>query len=357
MYKIKNDFDGANIKVISSDNKYARLEVELRDTAEDWFYWCFKVEGAEGMTVTFEFEKQNRVGYYGAAVSQDMKNWIWQHPYDDTNGKSFTYTFGADEHEVYFAHDFCYRPEQFFEFAKKSSLTLKPLCKSKKGRDIPYYDSENGDEIILLTARHHACESTGSYVLEGVLENILSSPEFSKYRIICVPFVDLDGVIDGDQGKARTPYDHNRDYNPNVPAIYSATRKIRQFPNLGKIAFAFDFHSPWHWGEENDTVFIPLKSHSRREANARFSALFEDENSDISLPHYSKDNIHPDTRWNSSKSFSFAVYFDKLGADLSFTLETPYFKASGVPFTAESARNTGKAFARAFKRYVKENKA
>lgn len=40
----------------------------------------------------------------------------------------------------------------------------------------------DGNRSIILTARHHACESTGSYVLEGVLDDLIDNPiEGFKY--------------------------------------------------------------------------------------------------------------------------------------------------------------------------------
>lgn len=67
-----------------------------------------------------------------------------------------------------------------------------------------------------MTARHHACESTGNYVLEGVLEELIKSLP-NNLSVMCVPFVDYDGVVNGDQGKNRFQHDHNRDYDKNVP--------------------------------------------------------------------------------------------------------------------------------------------
>ena len=44
---------------------------------------------------------------------------------------------------------------------------------------------------------------------------------------VCVPFVDYDGVVDGDQGKYRLPRDHECDYGRDVPPIYPETAAIR----------------------------------------------------------------------------------------------------------------------------------
>ncbi len=244
MFTVTSDFEGGNARIIKIDGNKIILDSDLRDTVGDWFFWCIKVSGAAGLTLDFEFASPNRVGYFGAAVSYDLENWHWQHENEiSKNGRHFSYTFGENENDVYFAHHMVYRPERFFKFAASRGLEIKKLCTSESGRDVPYIDTEKGDEIILLTSRHHACESTGSYVLEGVLEEIFGAFG-NKYRIICVPFVDLDGVVCGDQSKNRNGHDHNRDYSPNEAPIYASTAKIRELCDTLKLRYAFDFHSP-----------------------------------------------------------------------------------------------------------------
>ncbi len=349
--EIVTNFAGANIQVLSMDESCVRLAVEQRDSAEDWFYWCFKVENAAGKTVTFQFESPYRVGYYGAAVSHDYQTWHWQYDTKGHEDGSFTYTFGDAENEVYFAHDMLYRPQRFLEFAKESALLLQSLCKSEKGRDVPYLDIGFGKEVILFTARHHACESTGNHVLEGVLKQLLQDDFFSKYRILCVPFVDFDGVVDGDQGKNRRPHDHNRDYDPTAPAIYKTTSAIRALTESLQVKYFFDFHSPWHLGGENDTVFIPIKAKKSVENISRFSKLWEQESDENALPHAEAHDITPDVGWNCSDTPTAAVYFDARGAQLSFSVETPYFCAGETVFSPKRAIHTGIALAKALKLY------
>ena len=57
----------------------------------------------------------------------------------------------------------------------------------------------DGNQSVILTSRHHACESTGTYVLEGVLAELIENP-IPDTKVFCVPFVDYEGVIRGDQG-------------------------------------------------------------------------------------------------------------------------------------------------------------
>ncbi len=352
MYRIDTDFEGANLKVLSVSKNEAQIDVELRDTVGDWFFWCFKVSGAAGKTVKFKFPNNARVGYFGAAVSYDLENWHWQYTDGGHNGSEFEYSFGEDENEVYFAHDMVYRPERFFCFAAAHGFEVKEWCKSEKGRSVPYIEFGEGEETILLTARHHACESTGNYVLEGVLE-ALKSTLSDKFKVTCVPFVDYDGVVDGDQGKNRNGHDHNRDYIENKTPRYASVARIRALAECENVRFAFDFHSPWHLGDVNDTVFIPIKHYGDAlKRITRFSNIFEEESRGSGLPHFAHNDVHPDVDWNKYGAPCFGTFWGTRGAELSFTLETAYFAASGVPFSAEMAAETGKNFVRALEKYT-----
>lgn len=44
--EITENFSGGNIEVLKIDGNTVYLKNELRDTAEDWFYWAFCVSGA-----------------------------------------------------------------------------------------------------------------------------------------------------------------------------------------------------------------------------------------------------------------------------------------------------------------------
>ncbi len=354
MYQILCDFEGANCRVLSVNEDGAHVEVELRDTIGDWFYWCFRVVGAAGLTLTFIFPSTCRVGYFGAAVSHDFENWHWQYDTKGHEGAQFTYTFAEGENAVYFAHDMLYRPSRFTRFAESCGLQIRTLCTSERGRPVPYIDTEKGDEVILLTARHHACEATGSYVLEGVLGSMLAAGVQNHYRIICVPFVDYDGVVDGDQGKNRGGHDHNRDYIEGEAARYASVREIRRFADTLRLRFAFDFHSPWHLSGRNDTVFIPIKHYDILDNITRFSRLWEEacRQTPAALPHDAGDDMLPDVEWNTFGAPCFGTYTGRAGAELAFTVETPYFLAGDRMFTPSAALALGEAFARAFEEYT-----
>lgn len=351
--KIHASFTGGNIRVLKTEGADIYVQNEIRDTMEDWFYWAFCVEGAQGQTLTFHFDKK-WLGYYGPAISHDLYNWKWQNK-EAAPGASntFTYAFAEDESCVYFAHNMLYHPAHFDAFCKELGLEQLTLCKSESGRDVPYLRVGTGSQTILLTARHHACEATGTYVLEGVVRELIRNP-IPDTELVVVPFVDYDGVVDGDQGKARAPFDHNRDYRFDEEAIYATVRAIQEIAAEKPLRYAFDFHSPWHLGKTNDGVFIPQK-YSGIKPLSRFACLLEQINTPESLPYAVRNSIAPGVDWNTStngQGRTFGAYMqNKACAEMAFTLETPYFTCSGTPFEAARARELGRCFALALHAY------
>lgn len=355
MFRIHDDFVGGNISVKAILGNDIVLENQLRTTQEDWFYWAFCVENAQGRTLTFRMQK-NRVGYFGPAVSHDLITWHWL---EQADGESFTYTFAKDENKVYFAHDMLYHPARFEAFASQHGLAVHTLCsghKVEKRRSVPYVTFGNGSRHMLLTARHHACESTGNYVMEGLLTGLLAHP-LPDTTVFCVPFVDYDGVLDGDQGKSRAPYDHNRDYGADVASIYPECAAIRKYAESHGCVYGFDFHSPWHLGNENDEVFIVQKNPPKLPALNRFGELFEEEcrKDETALQYRHANDYPPDTGWNVGKTQCGALMTYRPENKLAFTLETTYFGKEGNKVSQENMLAMGRCFARALHAFDKEN--
>ena len=354
MMLIHQNFIGGNITVKEIDGNTVVLENELRDTTEDWFYWAFCIEGAENKTLTFQFQN-NRLGYFGPAISYDLVHWHWLDSVEINNktGDSFTYSFSEKENKVYFAHSMLYHPHRFLNFAGNRNIRVQELCKGYKGSSVPCIEFGNGDISIILTARHHACESTGSYVLEGVLDELINNP-IPDAKVFCVPFVDYEGVIRGDQGKSRAPHDHNRDYDLENPSIYPETDAIKAYANANGCHFGFDFYSPWHLWGENDTVFIVQNNIEKLDKLKHFGEIFERCITETSL-QYEHKNDHPfGVSWNQGGK-TFANYVKtKPKNDIAFTLETTYFGTADNKATEEKLLELGKCFAKALKHYVEE---
>lgn len=348
--RIHADFDGGNVKVLHVEGDTVFLQNELRDTTTDWFFWSFCVEGAEGRTLTFVFDR-NWVGYFGAAVSDDYEHWRWSEA--RTSPSSFTYTFSSDESKVYFAHDMVYSARNFSAFLHRTGIEAQVLCHSGQGRAVPMIRLGNGEKKIFLTSRHHACESTGTYVLEGFIEEYLRSP-IEDTELIVVPMVDYDGVVCGDQGKNRAPHDHNRDYT-DAP-IYPETAAIMALARRENVFLAIDFHSPYHLGGRNDKVFVVRKFDEKKPLFDRFGALLEHSCDECGgMRYFLCDDMMPNTSWNIDTSPTAATFFSSLpSCHLAFSLETTYFGKEDNKVTQGRLTVEGRAVCHALAEYLAE---
>ncbi|HML45985.1 MAG TPA: M14-type cytosolic carboxypeptidase, partial [Clostridia bacterium] len=191
--RIHASFPGGNIRVLGISGDTVRLAPDLRGTQIDWFYWSFCVEGAQGRTLTFDFAPKAWVGYFGAAVRREGEDWTWT----DTAGPDrtgFAYAFGPSEDRVFFCHDLHYAPERFEALARRLPVMAFPFARSRAGREVPAVVCGEGEDWLILSSRHHCCESTGTYVMEGMLEEFAARP-IPGLRLLAVPFMDLDGVV------------------------------------------------------------------------------------------------------------------------------------------------------------------
>ena len=349
--KIRSNFPGGNVIILRIEGTTVYFVPDLRNTTEDWFYWCLCVEDAAGMTLTFVCEGKRWIGPWGPAVKKEG-DWYFdtQIPSDSV---SFTYTFGTQENRVWFCHDLPYMPERFVRLAEELALPLQPFAVTPLQNTVDCLQMGRGDRWILLTSRHHACESTGTYVMEGMLR------EFSEhlpddYRIMAVPFMDLDGVLLGEQGKGRIPHDHNRDYSEEP--LYSSVAAIQRFAAAHEVTVAFDLHSPWHSGGRNDLCFIPRCRKDRFAEESRFAQFLqqETEQNPRSLRYFSENDLPAGADWNNSELKRCASCFlsDCKDNRLSLTLETPYFGLAENRVTIDRLLEYGRCVARAVLRYL-----
>ncbi|UCG46253.1 MAG: hypothetical protein JSU94_12185 [Phycisphaerales bacterium] len=370
---IDANFPGGNIILERIEGDTVYLRQDLRDTQGWWFYWSFRVTNAAGRKLTFNFTHGNPIGVLGPAVSTDGgRQWAWLGAAAATD-QSFTYAFDRDSGEVRFCFAIPYQQADLKNFlarhADNPSLKSGQLCKSRKGRPVELLRAGrlDGDPPyrVLLTARHHACESMADYALEGILHAALADDEGGRWfrrnvELMAVPFMDKDGVEDGDQGKNRRPHDHNRDYLGK--SIYPSVAALRELvPNWadGRLKIALDLHCPYIRGSYNEVIYIVGSENERiwRE-QLEFGRILEDIQTGPLT--YKNDDILPFGKgWNTGAAYgarkSCSRWAGELdGIWLSAGLEIPYANAGGQPVTAESARSFGRDLAYAIRRYIEQ---
>ncbi len=261
---IRCDYPGGNVAVEEIDEEagIVRLAPDMRDSSERWFHWDFTLSGAAGRTLRFQFpEGFQYLSTLGPAISRDAgKTWSWLHSDGSRHepANAFDYAFRPDENETRFAKSFPYTQCDWVAFTARwrggADAQFGVLCKSQSGRR----DTElvrvpcrgKAAWLLVAVARQHACETTGDSVMEGALEELLSgSPEgeWARSNVECVfvPFMDKDGVEDGDQGKNRIPHDHNRDYLAGLYTSVRAVKALVEAESRGRRFVFLDLHSPF----------------------------------------------------------------------------------------------------------------
>jgi len=368
--KVDADYPGGNIVVDRIEGAEVRLHQDLRDTNGWWFYWNFRVRGAAGRTLTFHFTNRNVIGTRGPAVSLDEgRTWSWLGT-KTVKGASFGYAFPPDAESVRFAFALPYQETDLNRFLSQHKgnkhLAVHELCKTRKGRSVEriHIGKLDGQPAhrVLVTCRHHACECTASYVVEGMMAALLAETDDGKWfrenvETLVIPFMDKDGVEDGDQGKNRKPRDHCRDYSGKglYPSV-TAVRTLVPEWSVGRLHVALDLHCPYIRGGAIYLVGSPNKT--IWQAQNKFSEILNSV-ADKALPYNASANLPWGKGWNKASSYKagkpFFLWADELeGMKLSTAIEIPYANAGQATITPDAARAFGADLVEAMRQFFEQ---
>lgn len=364
-------FPGGNILVERIDGDTLYLKQDLRDTEGWWFHWAFRLRGAAGRTINVQFGDGDPVGTRGPAMSLDG-GWTWAWQRADFGKNRFSVTIPTNATEVLLAFADLYTQRHWERFVERIGpsphLVTGTLTTSRKGRAVEMARvgcvSGSPKRRVFVSARHHACESMASYVLEGLVEGVLATGDEGPWlrdnvEFLVVPFVDKDGVEDGDQGKNRRPHDHNRDYGGE--SIYSETASIRELMprwSGGKPVTSIDLHCPYIRGDYNEFVYqVGRREPAVWAEQLRLGAILERVQSGA-LDYRNADNLAFGQAWNTGTVTGFVScsgwFMTQPGVRLATSIETAYATAHKRVVTAESARAFGRDLARALAVYLRE---
>lgn len=369
---IRCDFPGGNIEVESVDENEVLLRPDLRDTEGHWFYWYFAATAPAGRRVSFRFTETPAIGSRGPAVSRDDgRSWRWLGD-EKWTGEAFGYVFPDDGAEVRFSMGMPYLERDLDRFlaqhAGNPRLRRERLCRSKAGRDVELLrvgaPASEARGRVLMTCRHHACEMMANYVLEGCMEHFISAEDGASdaqnVELIAVPFVDKDGVEEGDQGKNRRPRDHNRDYaGTSLYPETSALRERMKGRHGDALRVALDLHCPYIREDRNNMVYlVGLPDEQLWEQQVAFGETLEAQLQG-SIPYEARNNLPFGEDWNTTESYKEGKCFARWAGEvksveLASTIEIPYADAQGREVNAETARAFGRDLGRALVMYLTE---
>ncbi len=366
--KIDADFPGGNIQVCRNDSHTVIIAPDPRKD-NPWFYWYFRAVSFNPGIYKFKFNSAPKMTNAGVAFScNEGKNWNWLNKTAiDWDEESFEFNFTEAGQSVRFCLDVPYMQENWKLFAQKFSGNTDFSSsffssRSRQGRKVEFAkicDSSQtaGENFILLTARHHSCEMTANYVLEGIIEYAMKHEDFRKVNcLLVVPFVDKDGVENGEQGKNRLPHDHGRDYT--VSPLYPETMEIMSLAKKYQPRIIFDLHCPHLRDCDAEKIHFPGSSDLQIQTELDSFSTFLEKNTSSGLPFFSRDNILYGSKWHTEANYRngqpLAFWAEKLPwQPLAASLEIPYAMVYSKIITPETARHLGLAIGKSIEEYLK----
>lgn len=337
--KPKLDFPGASAHYLRQ-RRGALHFAARRDDGPTSMWWHFALEGLEGDPVECVWEHTEQVlgsSGLGAVVPVYRANGQWRRVAArscnyDPEAREFRFQLPAVAERLELAYCYPYgldRVEAMLKrLARRGHAHVREIGASEGGRPMQLVEMGHGDTHIWLTARHHAGETPGSYVLEGLLRQACRRPDLlDLVTLHAVPVMDLDGVAEGMYGKDRAPRDFNRDYvaepcRPEVAALIQAAEWV-------KAAHLFiDLHAP---APGNASFVVPVceplapAEHWERVCDfSRTVQVLAPTTCPIRVADISRNalNWYGDYLMQNSTS-----YFQSRFGALGMTLETSYHRA------------------------------
>ena len=395
------DFPGASVGALQIESDTIRFSPDLRGVGQWWFYWGFRVRGAAGKTLRFQGVEDDSVtplpsnkpiaSANGPAFSTDQgRSWQWLDSATRAGLRAggrtgaasrhdgFEFAFAPDEDEVWFSFGMVYTQRDWAAFLDSigESPRLRRTCLAERGEwrlegvRIGDFDREP-ERRVLVVARHHACEMMASYVMEGMVDALLNDASGERVsaatEFLFVPFMDMEGVARGEQGKFRLPHDHNRDYGlppsdgetDSGASLYwevAAVRHTARVWGRGKLDAVLDLHYPWARNGRNERVFQVLNENDSEQK--KFGAILRQVQGDDGLDYRGADDIPAGVEWNilePGAGLTCTRYMaNVMRVSLATVFEIPYSLANGRDVTRDSARAFGRDLVRALANWSAE---
>ncbi len=277
--RIDTDFPGGNgrlMEVAPSPRPTVRFAAECRNCPQAmWFH--FRLFGVEADTLRCVLTNPdqtlggpdwsaNRPVYRlaghdwqrtGPAVRIDRPDgrveWAWDVPTRN----------GATE----LAHCLPYQPADLQATLDEVGgvFTSAPIGLSMQGRPIErVYNALPASDRpgVYLTARNHAGETPGSWVLDGLLRHVAAQgddgPLARRLAWWAAAMVNIDDVVAGSYGKDAYPHDCNRAYGgyPRRPETNAVMADVHRMKHRGHVGILVDLHAPSH---REQTTYVPLR--------------------------------------------------------------------------------------------------
>lgn len=343
------------------------LRPDQRNGSERWFWWHVGWRADGPQRLRLRFAEPNCLTSLGAVWTAD-DGATWRRVLPDAGpGESLTIDLpAAGVYRMALAVPYLRRDLLAWLERRQGQGLLRHdvIAASRKGRPLDrlIVGRDDAPHRVSVACRHHACECMASFAVEGLLDAWLDEPALAWLRSHAaawvVPLVDIDGVEDGDSGKARRPHDHNRDYQER---LYPETQAIAsQLPAWAGEAWriALDLHCPWIRGQHNEHVYLvdgPEPAIAQR--NLEFARQIEAAD-DSGLAYRADQTLAWGVAWNTApveRVTSHSRWSATMpGIWVAASMEIPYAIANAQEVTPDRCRRLGRALALAIQQTLQK---
>jgi zinc carboxypeptidase/carboxypeptidase M14-like protein len=260
--------NGTNFTLVGPNEHSFELEPDTGSTDRQWFY--FSVAGAQGQTLTFNLldtDLTNVPSHWSLAwpVASSDAGATWSLTTGTPSHASDTFTFshliGADPELIafHYPHTLTRAQAMIASWETHADVTRSVIGASTQGRDIDLLtvtdatsNPPGGKLGFWIVARQHAAEVTGSWMVEGFMEFLLSSdPRAVGLRelavIQVVPMMNPDGVFAGNYRDNALGFNLNREWDTpsslDSPEVLAVTDEIADWVGGGN---SYDFFADLH---------------------------------------------------------------------------------------------------------------
>lgn len=376
--QIDADFENGNveiIEIIDSTNTITFLPALENDsnTTRCWFYFkIYNYNKDKPLIINIKYDKSVQAPNF-PVYSYDNKNWEKVRAYQNSGFKQVAEYFTEDT--IFFATGFPYTFSDLKSFLKEieysEDIGFSTLTKTQNGVDIPKllitdFEEESPKSVIWIITRQHTFESHSNYVLEGIINYLISeNKEAKKFRknneVHIIPMMDIDNVILGASGRMQTPIDFNRDWNPapQWEIIEKTISEIYKSTENKEYSMFFDIHSTYPGGNYQLFSYFDIYMKSPESENMNHFWDLYTENAKIRpiklsgaekakgyvwADQYNGNRICPDSTETCFRTNEF-----------SLTLECEWNKRpDGEQWTIENITQTGEFIGEAICRYMNE---
>lgn len=276
--KINNQFDGARFNAVSQQNDSTFTLTILPENSpinsSPWF--AFKVWSKNSSNLYFNLKYPTTVHRYSPKQSADGLLWSTIKDVKLNSDSSEAFFKIQTEADTLFisAQELINAKTSYKWIDSLGGLTFlrkEIIGKSILNNPITALSSKtiNGKKIIVVLSRQHPPEVTGYMAMQSFVNTITASTNLANrfrkhFQLVIIPFINPDGVTEGNWRHNAAGVDLNRDWDlfkqPEIAAVKDFLLNLTT-ENKAKVYFAIDFHSTYQ------DIFYINEDHPQQKTN------------------------------------------------------------------------------------------